>query len=258
MNSASWIDIHAHLADLNNENLEKTLATCKKDNVKAIINSATDIKSAEVILKQISNNHQLFGTVGISPFETQDLGDDWQIKLKEILQVPSIIALGEIGLDNTNPIYPHIDIQKQIFIEQLDIAASANIPVIVHSRGSEEEVLKYLIDKNIKKAIFHCYTGPEKLIPNIVKHGYYISFSGIVTFKKAPLDEQVKATPLSNIFIETDTPYLTPHPYRGKKNEPAFVSFVGEKVAQLKEISSDELKLAIEKNFKTLFNVSPY
>lgn len=251
----SWIDTHAHLADLDNQNLATCLENCKKHNVTTIINSATDINSSKIIAKQIIDFPNLYGTAGISPFDTPNVKKGWQGELFELLQKDKIIALGEIGLDNTNPIYPSIEIQKDIFLGQLSIAKELDIPVMLHSRGSEKEVLDHLLENEISKAIFHCYTGPVDLIQTITDNGYYISYSGIVTFNKAPLDEQVKATTLSKIFIETDSPYLAPKPFRGKKNEPALVSLVGEKVAELKKISPEELQINLDKNFKNIFSI---
>lgn len=255
---SGWIDSHAHLADLDKESLNKNLATCSENNVLKVINSSTDIKSARIIANQIKNHPALFGTAGISPFDTERVEKGWQEQLTDLLTLPKMIALGEIGLDKTNPTYPAIELQREIFLEQLNIAEKQNIPVIVHSRGSEEDVLRHLIERKISKAIFHCYTGPAELIKDIVKQGFYISYSGIVTFNKAPLNEQVINTPLTNIFIETDSPYLAPAPYRGKKNEPAFVALVGEKIASLKEVTVDALQERILENFKKLFNIFPY
>ncbi len=257
MSNSGWIDTHAHLADLDNECLNKSISASIENNVHTIINSATDINSAKAISTQTKGNPNLFGAAGISPFDTPNVEHNWENELKDILKEPDFIALGEIGLDTTNPTYPDIKIQKEIFLKQLDIAAELEIPVVVHSRGSEEEVLNYLQLKKISKAIFHCYTGPSDLIEQITQKGYYISYSGIVTFKKTPLDEQVKATPLSKLFIETDSPYLAPHPNRGKKNEPAFVSLVGEKIASLKGVSSEELQKTIIENFTNLFGIAP-
>lgn len=258
MASNSWIDFHAHLADTDEEKLNQHLKNCSNSNVSAIIDSATNIETSKKIAQQMENHNILWGTAGISPFDTENADKNWEKDLLNLLSNKQFIAVGEIGMDNTNPTYPPIDIQKHFFLKQLEIAKKTDRPVIVHSRGSEVEVLNHLKSNSIKKAIFHCYTGPKELIPAIIDSGYFISYSGIATFKKEPLNEQIEMTPLSKIFIETDSPYLAPHPFRGKTNEPAFVSIVGEKVASLKNTNIENLQSQIIKNFEALFQISPF
>lgn len=258
MHKFGWIDSHAHLSNLDEDELKDSTESSGQNKVLTVINCATDLASAEIIRSQCLRVPNMYGAAGISPFDTINVENGWQDKLENLLSHPSFIALGEIGLDKTNPTYPDFEIQKKVFLDQLKIASKLDIPVLVHSRGSEKEVLELLISNKIKNAIFHCYTGPTDLIKEIINGGYYLSYSGIITFNKSPLDEQVLKTPLDRLFIETDSPYLAPKPFRGKTNTPAYVSIIGEKISTLKNETQEAVMKQLTINFKNLFQVNPY
>ncbi len=251
-----WIDIHAHLYDRSEDILRLTLENAIKNGVATIINTSTSIETAELVSNQCEKFKNLYGTVGISPFDTIQVSENWDIKLKNLFKQKKIVGLGEIGLDSTNPIYPSQEKQIPIFEQQLQIAKDLNKPVIIHSRGSEKKIINFCKNQKIIKALFHCFTGDKDSLREILNSGYYISFSGIITFKNNLLKDLVEFTPLNRLFIETDTPYLTPHPYRGKKNEPAYVFYVGEKIAQIKKLPPDKVKKQIQLNFSKLFDLS--
>jgi TatD DNase family protein len=170
-----------------------------------------------------------------------------------MLQQKKVIAVGEIGIDNSNPAYPPLDKQLPVFEKQLHLAVQNNLPVIIHSRGIESQALELCIKHGVKKALFHCYTGNITALEKIVNAGFMISISGIVTFPKSNLHELLHAIPLDRIFIETDSPYLTPVPFRGKKNTPSMVRYVGEKIAGILNISPQLLQERLNENFKNLF-----
>ena len=251
-----WIDIHAHLYEQSADELAQSLTNAKSKNVHVVVNAATNIETAKVVVGQCAREKNLFGVLGISPFDTEVVPEYWSEELKGLLGHPGIIGIGEMGLDNTNPIYPSLEKQIPIFEKQLEMAVDMNVPVVIHSRGAEGEAIEMCSDHKVSKALFHCFTGSRNQLKKLIDCGYYVSFSGIITFKNSPCDELVSYAPLDRLFIETDTPYLSPHPFRGKPNEPANVIYVGEKIAAIKGIPVKAVAQSIEDNFFSLFNIS--
>jgi TatD DNase family protein len=251
---AAWIDLHAHLDGIENAGLALILEEAGRANVSTILIAATNLASAAAVARQCSDFPALFGAVGISPFDVKGIQDGWEQKLKAFSQNPRIIAIGEIGLDDSNPRYPSIVSQLPVFEKQLAIAGEYDLPVIVHSRGAENRVAEICNRLGVTKAVFHCFTGDRETLIKILDYGYYVSFSGIVTFSGSVRD-LVPIVPLERIFIETDTPYLAPVPHRGKPNCPAWVGLTGDKVAECKGVTIEVLQKAIEENFERLFRV---
>jgi TatD DNase family protein len=251
-----WIDIHAHLYDKSEDKLQLNLDNASSHNVTLIINSATNIDTAYIVASQCKKKKHLLGVAGISPFDVEQVIENWKTDLTRLLDLDKIIGVGEIGLDNTNPIYPSFEKQIPVFEQQLELARDLDLPVVIHSRGAENEAVDFCMNQNISRALFHCFTGNKISLKKLLDSGYYASFSGIITFKNSPLEELVRFAPLDRIFIETDTPYLSPHPYRGKPNEPAYVSYVGEKIADIKNLPVEKTAKGIWDNFTTLFNIS--
>jgi TatD DNase family protein len=248
-----WIDIHAHLYEYSNQDLEAVLSDAYNADVGYIVSTAVSVETSAIVAQQCSTFDEIFGAAGISPFDVTSLSTTWLDDLTSLLNHKKIIAVGEIGIDNSNPRYPSLDIQLPVFEKQLDLAIERDLPVIIHSRGIEQTALEICKKHSIKSALFHCYTGDVATLKNIITAGYMVSFSGIVTFNKSNLPELVKATPLNQLFIETDSPYLTPVPHRGKKNTPAMVKIVGEKIAEIHSISSRALQEELRENFKNFF-----
>lgn len=253
----SWIDLHAHLDRLKDPDLTSVLKEAGRADVSTILSTATGLESASLVSQQCKTFPALFGAVGISPFDVPALPFDWEQKLRSFFTCPRIIALGEIGLDDTNPKYPPLTSQLPVFEKQLAIAVELDLPAIVHSRGAESRVAEICHSLGVKKVVFHCFTGDPETLKKILDFGYYVSFSGIVTFSKT-VSDLVPTVPLERIFIETDSPYLAPVPHRGKTNCPAWVRLVGEKVAECRGIKKEVLQEAIRKNFERLFNATSH
>ncbi len=251
-----WIDLHVHLYDLSSNDLARCFDNTLKSNVDIVVNTPTSIATTATVLNQIADKPSWYGTVGISPFDVEVLPERWREQVKEYTRHEKIIGIGEIGLDNSNPRYPSIEKQLPVFVDFLALARAENLPVIMHSRGAEKQVLMLCREHGITRAVFHCYTGGKKTLKQLLDAGYYVSFSGIVTFKNNPCESLVTYTPLEQLFIETDSPYLAPEPYRGKQNEPHYVPLIGEKVALLKQLPPEETALQIRRNFSRLFNIS--
>lgn len=248
-----WIDIHAHLYEYNDQELRSLIVDAHESNVGCIVSTAVSAASATVVLHQAALFDEIFGAVGISPFDVSDLKPSWYSELSSMLRQKKIIAIGEIGIDNSNPTYPPLEKQIPVFEKQLHLAVENDLPVIIHSRGIESRALEICIEHGVKKALFHCYTGDKNTLEKIINAGFMISISGIVTFPKSNLHELLHAVSLDRIFIETDSPYLTPVPFRGKKNRPSMVRYVGEKIAEILSITPELLQKHIKENFKNLF-----
>ncbi len=251
-----WIDSHAHLYNKSVKELSETISHARENNVDTVINTGTNLDTSEIVLKQATQSDFLLSAVGISPFDVITLPEDWIAILKSQMEHTLVVAAGEMGIDDSNPRYPSVDSQIPVFEQQLALAKEYDLPAIIHSRGAEERCVDFCVNQNIEKAVFHCFTGDSTVLKKALEQGYYISFSGIITFKNNPLEEVVRNTPLSQLLIETDTPYLAPHPLRGKTNEPAFVSYIGEKVAKIHNKELPEVASIIKENFSRLFNIS--
>jgi len=250
-----WIDIHAHLYDTPQHELHALTERAKKNGVTLIVNTPTNIKTAHTVLSQSEHEPSLACTAGISAFDVVNLPENWKHELESLLASKKFIGVGEIGIDKTNPLYPKFETQLPVFTHQLEAARRHNIPAIIHSRGVEQQAIDLCKTLNLAKALFHCFTGDKTSLKNLLDAGYHVSYSGIVTFQNNPLEELVRYTPLEQLFIETDSPYLAPHPFRGKTNEPAYVTYVGEKIAEIKKIPADEVAAKIRGNFEKLFGI---
>ncbi len=250
-----WIDAHAHLYNLDGPDLAVAITKAHKAGVDHILDTGTSIDTSRQVLRQCAEHSLLSAAVGISPFDAENLPEDWQASLESILKDPAVVAIGETGIDSTNPTYPNITSQIELFEAQLHVAVGRDLPIIIHSRGYEIKAREMCHTAGVKKAMFHCFTGDISALGKILDAGYFVSFSGIITFKNSPLVECVRYAPLSQMLIETDSPYLAPVPHRGKTNEPAWVGLVGNKVAEIKRINAVDVADALRKNFFTLFGL---
>jgi TatD DNase family protein len=251
-----WIDTHAHLYDLDETSFAAAMNACDAAGVGLVLNTGTSLASSKTIIEQSAKHERLFAAAGISPFDVVNLPSDWEAQLSALLGRERVIAVGETGLDATNPTYPEIGLQIPIFERQLEIARAADLPIVIHSRGSESKAVDLCRHHGVTKALFHCFTGDIPALRKVLDAGYFVSFSGIITFAKSPLRECVEYAPLDRILIETDCPYLAPVPHRGKKNQPAWVSLVGKKVAEIKGVGEEDVAGVLAGNFERLFGVS--
>lgn len=249
-----WIDSHAHLFDLPVDEIRSLVTEASDAGVPLVVSTATDLGNSRQVIHHCEDYPQLRGAVGISPFDVTALPEQWCDDLRAMLDHPEIIAVGETGIDTTNPRYPDLALQLPVFEQQLYLARDCSLPIIIHSRGAEKQVVDRCRACGIERAMFHCFTGDSDALQSIVDNGYYISLSGIVTFPRSNLRTIINRIPLDRLLIETDSPYLAPVPYRGKKNRPALVRFTGKEIARLLEKSPEELQQQIEMNFIRLFS----
>ena len=255
------IDSHCHLdyPDLYDQ-LENVIKRAKNNQVDKLLTICTTLNSFKKIKSIIEKYKNIYGTFGIHPHEVKNfinVNFDYIIKAKN--ENHKIIGIGETGLDFY---YNHSDknIQKKSFVEHIRAASKLNIPIIVHSRNAEADTFDILKEEkknsNIK-VLMHCFTGSNDFAKKLIDIGCYISVSGIITFKNsAELAQTVSEIPLNNLLVETDSPYLSPVPFRGKTNEPSYIIHTIEKLAKIKKISKNQIIESTTKNFRELFNIT--
>jgi len=250
------IDSHCHL---DHEplfaNLNDIILRSKKVGIEKILTICTTVSSYDDILSIIQKDSIIYGTFGIHPHEVQKYKIDKKEIVKKVLNNNRIIGVGETGLDFY---YNNADKKSQIesFENHIDASVELNIPLIVHSRNAEIEtfdILKKKYSKNLK-ILMHCFTGTVSFVENLMTLNAYFSASGIITFKNSlELQNTFKKIPLEKLLIETDSPFLAPVPMRGKKNEPSYIKYTLEKLAQLKNIDKISLDKITTNNFNNLF-----
>jgi len=201
----------------------------------------------------------IYTTVGVHPHEARLLDDNLYAQLMELSQHPKVIAWGEIGLDYHYDNSPR-DVQREAFRKQLRMARERGLPISIHTREAEADTLAILGEEwkgSDLGGVIHCFTGTRSFAEAAIELGFYISFSGVVTFKKAEeLRETARAIPIDRLLIETDSPFLAPIPYRGRRNEPAYVIETARAIGQLRGVGAEELGRATSQNFKRLFQLS--
>ena len=254
-----FIDTHCHLEDENfSADRAEVLERAKAAGVEAIINFGSTRKSSIAVAALAKNFSELYAGVGIHPEEIDDFDKDTCDRLAELAADKKVVAIGEIGLDyHWEKDSERRQIQQKIFIEQLDLARQLNLPVCIHSRDAHGDMLKILQTegKNLR-GVLHCYSGSLEMAREIFKLGWLIGVDGPLTFKNsAKLPEVVKAAPRDMILIETDAPYLAPVPYRGKRNEPAYVVEVAKKLAEIRGETFMEVAAYTAANAKNLYEL---
>tara|TARA_B110000444_G_C18714560_1_gene535375 strand:- start:228 stop:986 length:759 start_codon:yes stop_codon:yes gene_type:complete len=251
------IDSHCHLDhEPLFENLNDILKRSKDVGIEKLLTICTTLESFKKIKQLVKKDDIIYGTYGIHPHETKKDKITNKLIIDEIINNEKIIGIGETGLDFH---YNHSNKNDQItsFEEHIKASIELKIPLIVHSRDAEEETLEIFnkYKNHNLKILMHCFTGSKKFAENLLNLDAYFSASGIITFKNSTdLQETFKSIPLNKTLIETDSPYLAPVPNRGKQNEPSFLKFTAEKLANIKEISMSELIHATTSNFNKLFS----
>lgn len=253
------IDSHCHL-DYPNlyENLEEVVKRAEFNKVNKLLTICTTLESFEKIKLIIEKYKNIYGTFGIHPHESskyKNIDSKFILNLKK--KYKKVIGIGETGLDFFYN-YSGKKIQKKSFIEHIEAATQLNIPLIVHSRDAENdtyEILKSEKKNSNLKILIHCFTGSQNFANRLLDLGCYISVSGIITFQNSiELANTVSYIPIENLLVETDSPYLTPHPLRGKSNEPSYIVHTINKLSQIKNISKEDVIAYTTNNFKKLFN----
>jgi len=275
-------DTHAHVNfNAFKDDFAEVIDRCRQKGI-TIVNVGSQFSTSRRAVDLAQNFENCYAAVGLHPIQLEDMEvEEEGVKFtarkeyfdyssyRELAGQPKVVAIGECGLD-----YFHVPDesrreeiiakQREVFVEQIKLANGLDLPLIVHCRGSKEDIedayrdiLEILKNNQPKRpSIMHCYVGPVDLVKEFIDLGFYISFNGILTFDKTGKIEQVLlSTPNERILTETDCPYLTPVPYRGQRNEPGFVEFVAEKISIVKNIPLGDLKKIVDKNAKNIFKI---
>lgn len=251
-------DTHAHYDDARfNEDRNAVIEKAFNSGVSYILNASSDVSSCVESVSLTQEHENIYAAVGIHPHHAAEMNENILDMLLGLASRPKIVAIGEIGLDYFYDNSPR-DIQKYWFARQIGLAAYVKLPIIVHDRDAHEDILEIIKHENARRVggVFHCYTGSVEMARELLNHGFYLSFGGPVTFKNAKRAiEAVKYVPEDRILIETDSPYLTPEPFRGKRNDSGYVRLVAEKIAAIRNTTFEEISRITTENAKRLFNI---
>ena len=247
------IDTHAHI-DMLEEPVETTLQKMADFGVKKVINPACDAAGFAKILEIADKFENIYAMLGIYPSEAKTYSED--IERYIIDNSKKIVAIGEIGLDYYWD-KSFKDLQCEIFAKQIQLANKLSLPIVVHDREAHKDCFNIIKAANKgSKVLFHCFSGSVEFMRECTKEGWYIALGGVVTFKNAvKMKDVAKEVPLDKLVLETDSPYLTPVPFRGKPNTPAYVKYVAEEIAKLREIPFEELIDITTENAERFFGI---
>ena len=261
-----FFDSHCHLASENlASQLGEVLQRARAAGVTQILNVGDDIHSSRFANEQAEfaiEGISIGSTAGVHPQKALEWDETTTTKLRELWMQPRVIAVGEIGLDffydDSHPEYPGAtrDVQEKVLCEQLQCAVELDLPVVIHNRDADERLLSIVRDFPTLHGVFHCFGSDWGVADKVLSLGFYLGFTGLVTFKNAQSVREVAARcPLERTLIETDAPYLAPVPHRGKTNEPSFVPFVAQTLAQLHSLPVEEIGEITTKNARRLFGI---
>ena len=252
------IDTHAHLEmSQYDEDRGEVIKRAHDAGIGAIVTVGIDIESCRKAVALANEFAFIYAVLGIHPHNAQEVDASTYPVLKDLLQHDKVRALGEIGLDFFRNISPQ-NVQRKRFRELIALAREVKLPVVVHDRDAHDETLSILKEEKAFEVggVLHCFSGDYGMAAQCFDMGFYISIPGTVTFRNAhALQEVVRRSPLERMLIETDAPFLTPVPFRGKRNEPSYVRFVADTIAQLKGIDANEVALVSTRNAQSLFHI---
>lgn len=256
MENIKIINTHSHVNSLKEQNIEEVLSNTQKAGIITIVPSSSteDIFEVDEFVK---THNDLYGYVGVFPEEVKTFTDKTLTDMEALIKNnPKIIGIGEIGLDYYwDKTYK--DLQKEVFIKQIEFANQMNLPLNIHSREAHQDTLEILKKYNKNStAILHCFSGSLEFAKECIKEGIYIALGGVVTFKNAQKAKEVAQNiPLEYLLLETDDPYLAPVPYRGKENQPLYVTYVAEEIAKLRGITYEEVCKSTTENALKIFTL---
>ena len=251
-----YFDTHAHYdSGAFNADREEILAALPEAGVALVVNPGCEVRSSETAIALAERFPHVWAAVGIHPEDMADMSDGDLDKIEQLSKHPRCVAVGEIGLDYYWDASRKEE-QKALFIEQLRLALRRDLPVIVHDREAHGDCLDIVRQFPGLRGVFHCYSGSVEMAQELLKRGWYLGFDGPITYKNARKAlEVLEICPLDRILIETDSPYLSPIPMRGKRNDSRNLVYVTEKIAEIKGITPEEAAAITMENGKKLFNI---
>ena len=251
-------DTHAHYDDEQfDPDREELLAGMPAQGIGGVVNASATVASWDSVIALTEKYPFLYGMIGVHPDEVGDLNEEKFTRMKELLQKPKIVAVGEIGLDYYWDKEEEVQkAQRYWFAQQMELARESQLPVIIHSRDAAEDTMRVMKEVHAEEipGVIHCYSYSPEMAKEFIKMGYYIGVGGVVTFKNAKkLKETVMQIPLERILLETDSPYMAPEPHRGSRNDSGNLVYVAEKIAELRGITAKEVENATLANARKLF-----
>ena len=254
-----FIDTHVHLnADQYDEDVTEVIERAKDSKVEKMVVIGFDRKTIKRALELAERYEFIYAAVGWHPVDAIDCTEEDLQWIEELAAHPKVVGIGETGLDYHWDKSPK-DVQQKVFRQQIQLAKKVRLPIIIHNREATEDILRILKEEKADEVggVMHCFSGSVETAQESIKMNFMISLGGPVTFKNAKKPKEVaEAVSLDHLMIETDAPYLAPHPYRGKRNEPSYVPLVAEEIARLKGISVEEVAQATTRNAEEFFNLS--
>lgn len=252
------IDAHSHLEnEAFDEDREAIIARMKDDGLDAVVNVGSDIETSRKVVDLAEKNEGLFAVVGVHPQEADGYNEEVEKELVDLSKKEKVVAIGEIGLDYYYENSPR-EVQREVFLKQMDLAVKVDLPIVIHSRDAAEEtydiVANFLEQHPNYPILIHCFSYSYEMMERFVALGCIISLGGVTTFKNAKTPKRVaEGVPIDHLLLETDCPYMTPTPYRGKRNEPKYVKYVAENIADLREMDVEELIRHTDENTKRFY-----
>ncbi|MBP1759637.1 MAG: hydrolase, TatD family [Firmicutes bacterium] len=250
-------DTHAHLDDPSYMGeFEEVVARMKSSGISRVTNVGYDLPSSERSVKLAQDYNFIYAAIGIHPHNAEGVTEEIWSKLLWLAKQPKVLAWGEIGLDYYRDLSPR-PVQKEIFIQQIKLANEVGLPIVIHNRDAHQDVMEIVkANPPLYGGVFHCYSGSWEMAEILLKLGFYLSFAGPITYKNARNTVEVaKHAPIDRILVETDSPYLTPEPRRGKRNEPAYVREIVKKLAEIKGLSIEEMSFQTMRNAECVFRL---
>ena len=249
-------DTHAHYDDSRFDgDRDELLSELPQRGVCKVINIGCDVHSSQLSLDMADRYGHVYAAVGIHPQQSGEAEAGDIDRLRELARHPKAVAIGEIGLDYHYDLAPH-EVQIDWFERQLQLARELNKPVVIHEREASEDCLNVIRKYDDLKGVFHCYSGSWETAKELLKRGFYLSFTGVVTFKNARRAlEVVQNMPLERLMVETDAPYMAPEPFRGKRCDSTMIKYMLEKIAELRGITAEEASAITTANAKRFFGI---
>ncbi|HCI16249.1 MAG TPA: hydrolase TatD [Candidatus Marinimicrobia bacterium] len=249
------IDTHCHLyyEDLKND-IGGVLSRANELGVTQFICVGTNIVDSKECISIAEKNDKIFASAGVHPHDAKDAPEDYLDQILDLMPFDKVVACGEMGLDFFRN-HSEPEDQERIFIEQIELAKTLKKPIIFHNRDADEATIRVLKKYGDGNGVAHCFSSDMETADAFLEMGYYISFSGNLTFKNSQLPKVAKEVPLNRVMVETDSPYLSPVPFRGKPNEPARSRFVAEKLAEIHDVSFEEIANRTTENAVKLFQL---
>ena len=250
-------DTHAHYDSGSfNADREEILSALPAAGVGLVVNPGCDLETSRTAVALADRFPHVYAAVGVHPSDCTGWGDAEFEELEELSRHEKVVAIGEIGLDYYWPDNPPRDFQQQVFRRQIELALKRDLPIIVHDREAHQDSLNVVLEYPELRGVFHCFSGSPEMAEILIKRGWYLGIDGPITYKNARRAPEVaEVIPLDRIVVETDAPYLTPEPFRGKRNDSRYLPYVIEKMAQWKGVTPEELTAITWENGKRLFGL---